>query len=174
MTKKESWFQWFEMTPYEFFCEEFNAGIPTWALGRKFKDGHDIPDDNGFRVPEVRLPLLLGIFGSAFCATLSLYYKEVRPMITGLTGLGAVDEMIQGRNDDLSKVHPIDPASIPNPFTGMAEQLADTTPESITKNDHLQLMDAGMSNNLPICSSLKAQYADCFLPLHRSIAATRP
>ena len=38
---------------------------------------------DGLRVPEVRLPLLLGIFGSAFCATLNLYYKEVRPMIQG-------------------------------------------------------------------------------------------
>lgn len=140
------------MTPYEFFCEEFDAGIPTWAVGRKFKAGIDQPDEDGFRVPEIRLPLLLGIFGSAFCATLSLYYKEIRPMIKGLTGFGNIDEMIQGRNDDFNKVHPIDPASIPNPFLGMEGKLSDTTPESITKNEHLQLMDAGMSNNLPICS----------------------
>lgn len=141
------------MTPYEFFCEEFNAGIPTWAVGRKFHKGHDVPQDGDLRVPEVRLPLLLGIFGSAFCATLNLYYKEVRPMIRGLAGFSRIDEMIQGRNDDLSKVHPIDPASISNPFVGMKDELPETTPESISKNEHIQLMDAGMSNNLPICRS---------------------
>jgi phospholipase A2 len=150
------------MTPYEFFCEEFNAGISTWAIGRKFNGGNDVPEEDGFRVPEVRLPLLLGIFGSAFCATLSLYYKEIRPMIKGLAGFTSIDEMIQGRNDDLSKVHPIDPASIPNPFLGMEDTLPDTTPESITKSQHLQLMDAGMSNNLPICMYLKTAVADMY------------
>jgi cytosolic phospholipase A2 len=141
------------MTPYEFFCEEFSAGIPTWAVGRKFQKGHDVPQDDNLRVPEVRLPLLLGIFGSAFCATLNLYYKEVRPMIRGLAGFSNIDEMIQGRNHDLSKVHPIDPASIQNPFVGMEDELPEATPKSISKNEHIQLMDAGMSNNLPICRS---------------------
>jgi cytosolic phospholipase A2 len=142
------------MTPYEFFCEEFNAGIPTWAVGRKFQKGRDVPQDDGLRVPEVRLPLLLGIFGSAFCATLNLYYKEVRPMIRGLAGFSSIDEMIQGRNNDLSKVHAIDPASIPNPFVSMKGELPGTAPESISKDEHIRLMDAGMSNNLPICEPL--------------------
>jgi len=72
-------------------------------------------------------------------------------MIRGLAGFNSIDDMIQGRNEDLSKVHPIDPASIPNPFVGMEDELPETTPESISKNEHIQLMDAGMSNNLPIC-----------------------
>lgn len=152
--KREAWFQWFEFTPFEFFCEEFSAGIPMWAVGRKFDKGNDVPVD-GLRVPEYRLPLLLGVFGSAFCATLSHYYKEVRPLIKGLTGFGGLDGMIEGRNDDLSKVHPIDPASIPNFAFGMQGLLPDTTPESIYKNEHLQLMDAGMSNNLPIYPLLR-------------------
>ena len=59
--KKEAWFQWFEISPYEIFCEEFGAGIPTWAIGRKFEGGKDLPyDDDGLRVPELRLPLMLG------------------------------------------------------------------------------------------------------------------
>jgi phospholipase A2 len=161
------------MTPYEFFCEEFNAGIPTWAVGRKFEKGQDVPEGDGLRMPEVRLPLLLGIFGSAFCATLNLYYKEVRPIIKGLAGFGGIDEMIQGRNDDLSKVHPIDPASIPNPFIGMREELPPTTPESMSMNEHLQLMDAGMSNNLPICSSSCDRYSDLGLLLARPFITSR-
>jgi len=148
--KKEAWFQWFEMTPYEFFCEEFSAGIPTWALGRRFNNGVDIPPESGFHLPEIRMPLLMGIFGSAFCATLSHYYREVRPIVRSLTGFGAVDEMISGRNEDLSKVHPIDPAMIPNFAYGMRDKLPRTTPESMVNKEHIQLMDAGMSNNLPI------------------------
>jgi phospholipase A2 len=154
--KKEAWFQWFEISPYEMFCEEFGAGIPTWAIGRKFESGKDVPqDEDGFRVPELRLPLLLGVFGSAFCATLSHYYREVRPLVKGLTGFGGIDDMIEGRNDDLSKVHPIVPASIPNFAYKMQDRLLETTPESISKNTHLQLMDAGMSNNLPIYPLLR-------------------
>lgn len=153
--KKEAWFQWFELTPYEFFCEEFSSGIPTFALGRRFKDGQDQPTEEGFYLPEVRTPLLLGIFGSAFCATLSHYYREVRPLVRSLTGLSAIDEMIHGRNEDLSKVHPIEPATIPNFTYQMKGKLALTTPTSIYDNEYIQLMDAGMSNNLPIYPLLR-------------------
>lgn len=152
---KEDFFQWFELTPYEFFCEEFAAGIPTWALGRKFKDGRDVPPEDGFHLPEVRMPLLMGIFGSAFCATLSHYYREVRPVVKSLTGFGALDEMISGHNEDLSKVHPFDPAMLPNYTYGMGGKLRLTTPTSVYKNEYLQLMDAGMSNNLPIYPLLR-------------------
>ncbi|KAL2061946.1 hypothetical protein VTL71DRAFT_7324 [Oculimacula yallundae] len=154
--KKEAWFQWFEISPFELFCEEFGAGIPTWSIGRKFEHGKDLPHDaDGLRVPELRLPLLLGVFGSAFCATLSHYYKEVRPLVKGLTGFGGVDEMIEGRDDDLSKVHPILPASIPNFAYKMEGTLPETVPEGVFKSSHLQLMDAGMSNNLPIYPLLR-------------------
>ncbi|RDW79648.1 hypothetical protein BP6252_04286 [Coleophoma cylindrospora] len=153
--KKEAYFQWYEISPYEFFCEEFGAGIPTWALGRKWEKGVNIPYEDGLYVPEYRLPLLLGVFGSAFCATLSHYYKEIRPIVKGLTGFGSIDGMIEERNEDLSKVHPIEPASFPNFAYGMEGQLPETTPETIYKAKHLQLMDAGMSNNLPIYPLLR-------------------
>lgn len=152
---KEDFFQWFELTPYEFFCEEFAAGIPTWALGRKFKDGRDVPPEDGFHLPEARMPLLMGIFGSAFCATLSHYYREIRPIVKSLTGFGTLDEMISGHNEDLSKVHPIDPATLPNYTYGMEGKLRPTTPTTIYKSEYLQLMDAGMSNNLPIYPLLR-------------------
>ncbi|KAJ5052305.1 uncharacterized protein L3040_002058 [Drepanopeziza brunnea f. sp. 'multigermtubi'] len=138
------------------FCEEFGAGIPTWSIGRKFENGNDLPhDEDGNRVPELRLPLLLGVFGSAFCATLSHYYKEVRPLLRGLVGFGGIDGMIEGRNNDLSKVHPILPASIPNFVYRMEDKLPETVPESVFQSSHLQLMDAGMSNNLPIYPLLR-------------------
>lgn len=155
LAKKEAWFQWFELTPFEFFCEELSAGIPAWAMGRKFEKGTNVLPDDGLYHPETRMTFLMGVFGSAFCATLSHYYKEIRPVMKGLTGFGTLDEMITGRNHDLSKVHPIDPAIIPNFAYGMEGKLPITTPQSIYKNRYIQLMDAGMSNNLPIYPLLR-------------------
>ncbi|KAL7915634.1 acyl transferase/acyl hydrolase/lysophospholipase [Trichoderma velutinum] len=152
--KKEPYFQWFEITPYEFFCEEFSAGIPTWALGRRFSDGRDVAD-HGFHLPEVRTPLLMGIFGSAFCATLSHYYREIRPLLRTITGFQTIDELVSVRNEGLSKVHPIDPAIIPNFAYQMYGKLPSTTPKSILDGEYIQLMDAGMSNNLPIYPLLR-------------------
>ncbi|KAF2450176.1 phospholipase-like protein A2 [Karstenula rhodostoma CBS 690.94] len=153
--RREAWFQWFEFTPYEFWCEELEAGIPTWAVGRKFENGRSVWRNNGLALPEVRVPLLMGIWGSAFCATLSHYYKEIRPALLGIAGFTGLDAMIAERDRDLVKVHPIDPAAIPNFALGMREYLPPTCPESIHQIDNFQLMDAGMSNNLPIYPLLR-------------------
>ena len=67
--KQEAWFQWFEFTPYELFCEEFEAGIPSWSIGRHFQMGRSVTRDNRPPLPELRIPFLMGIWGSAFCAT---------------------------------------------------------------------------------------------------------
>lgn len=153
--RKEAWFQWFEWTPYEFYCDELGAGVPTWAIGRNFDHGRSVWRDNGLALPEMRVPLLLGIWGSAFCATLSHYYKEIQPIVKGLAGFGGIDQLIAERDEDLIKVHPINPATIPNFVLGMREMLPSTCPESIHTVSHLQLMDAGMSNNLPIYPLLR-------------------
>ncbi|KAK4889284.1 hypothetical protein LTR27_011890 [Elasticomyces elasticus] len=153
-TKHFDWFQWFEWTPYEFFCEELEAGIPTWALGRNWHAGDSVWRDNGFALPELRVPLMMGIWGSAFCATLSHYYKEIQPIIKA-SGLGSLDALMSGKTDELVKVHPIDPAVIPNFALGLRDKLPAATPESIHHTTHLQLMDAGMANNLPIYPLLR-------------------
>lgn len=56
---KSDYFQWFEWTPYEFFCEELAAGIPTWAVGRTWNGGQNIVRENGLFLPEVKVPLML-------------------------------------------------------------------------------------------------------------------
>ena len=68
------------------------AGIPTWSLGRRFRDGVNLESN----VPEVKLTLWLGIFGSAFCAPLYHYYEEFRPFL-GDQGWGwqRIDELIK-------------------------------------------------------------------------------
>lgn len=153
-TKLHDWFQWFEWTPYEMFCEDFDAGIPTWAVGRTWQNGHCVWRQNGFALPELRIPLMMGIWGSAFCATLSHYYKEIRPMLQS-SGFGGLDTLLAGKNDELVKVHPIDAAVIPNFALGMRNRLPPSCPESIHESTHLQLMDAGMANNLPIYPLLR-------------------
>lgn len=119
-------------------------------MGRKFENGRTVWRENGLSLPEVRVPLLMGIWGSAFCATLSHYYKEIRPAVRGLIGFAGLDSLISQRNDDLVKVHPIDPAAIPNYALGMRDHLPPSVPESIFESKNFQLMDAGMSNNLPL------------------------
>ncbi|KIW58425.1 hypothetical protein PV05_02946 [Exophiala xenobiotica] len=153
--RKEAWFQWIEMHPWEVWCEEFGAGIPTWSLGRPFYRGRNQIIDTGVALPEIRQSLLLGIWGSAFCATLSHYYKEVKPALAGILEFAGLDGLIEDKNDDLIKIHPIEPATIPNYVYGMKDQLPSTCPESVFKSDHLQIMDAGMSNNLPIYPLLR-------------------
>ncbi|OAA62564.1 phospholipase a2 [Niveomyces insectorum RCEF 264] len=206
-TKPEPWFQWFEITPYEFFCDDLGAGIPTWALGRTFYGGRDVPlnaapaggedadkkqendvdaktangntshtshtpettttttstTSNTSYLPELRMPLLLGIFGSAFCATLSAYYKEIRPVVQSVRGISALDEALWGRrHDEWSTVHPITPATLPNPVYGMLPRdlpppssPTTTVGTSLVARPTIQLMDAGMANNLPLYPFLR-------------------
>ena len=154
-SKKEAWFQWLEFTPYELWCEEFSAGIPTWSIGRTFDKGQSKRTNDGSYMPELRIPLLQGIWGSAFCATLSHYYKEIRPLVKGLTGFGGLDKLLEEHNDDLVKVHPVAPSQIPNYAKGMKELLPERCPDSVHEADEMQLMDAGMSNNLPIYPLLR-------------------
>ena len=76
-------------------------------------------------------------------------------MLKGIAGFGGIDSLIQGKTKDLVRVHPIDPASIPNYVLGMKDSLPPSCPESIFQSQHLRLMDAGMSNNLPIYPLLR-------------------
>ena len=140
--KKEAWFQWFEFTPYELFCEEWDAGIPSWSVGRRFSEGRGQFNERGLALPELGIPFMMGVWGSAFCATLAHYYKEVRPVIKGLAGFGGIDGLIEGKNEDLSKLHPIQPGAIPNYALGLENLLPSTCPESIFKDNYLELMDA--------------------------------
>lgn len=97
-------------------------------------------------MPELKLPLLFGIFGSAFCATLNHYYNEIRPFLAGLGwGLQTVDDLISQvgkrdyitnfmsakhiqRRNSLKMVHAFEPACIPNYVKGMGDLLPATCP----------------------------------------------
>lgn len=66
-----------------------------------------------------------------------------------------MDTLIAGRKDDLVKVHPFEPAQIPNFVLGLRGSLPESTPESLHTSDSIQLMDAGMDCNLPIYPLLR-------------------
>jgi phospholipase A2 len=69
---------------------------------------------------------------------------------------GSLDSLLSSRDDEMVKMHPFDPASIPNFAIGLKGALPPTCPESIHTAPHLRLMDAGMSNNLPIYPLLRS------------------
>ncbi|KAK9327941.1 acyl transferase/acyl hydrolase/lysophospholipase [Lipomyces starkeyi] len=151
--KRESWFQWFEFTPYEVGCEEVSAWIPTWSLGRRWRNGVSVDT----AVPELNLTLLLGTFGSAFCATLSHFYKEIRPALPDIAISQSLDNIIKENDDNLKEVHPITPAGIPNYLLGLKPYLPPSCPESIHTEKDINLMDAGMDNNLAFYPLLRPE-----------------
>ncbi|KAK9378374.1 acyl transferase/acyl hydrolase/lysophospholipase [Kockiozyma suomiensis] len=152
-SKRQSWFQWFEITPYEVGSEEVSAWVPTWSIGRRWHNGTSIDAP----VPEPNLTLLLGTFGSAFCATLSHFYKEVRPALGEFGVTQALDALVKENDEDLKGVHPIQPAGIPNYLLGLKPYLPSTCPESLFSSKEIELMDAGMDNNLAVYPMLRPE-----------------
>lgn len=63
-------------------------------------------------------------------------------MIKGLAGFGGIDALLEEKNDDLIKLHPIDPGTIPNFARGLENRLPSTCPKSIFNDEYLELMDA--------------------------------
>ena len=70
----------------------------------------------------------------------SHYYAEIRPFVTSLSMLRTLDNMVLQRNDVLTKVHPFDPASVPNFIKGLKGKLPPTCPESLHESEAIQLM----------------------------------
>ena len=62
---------WYEFTPHEVGASWLNAYVPTWAFGRKFKNG--ISTSNA---PEQTLGTLMGTFGLAVGITLRRMFQE--------------------------------------------------------------------------------------------------
>ncbi|KZZ92388.1 Acyl transferase/acyl hydrolase/lysophospholipase [Ascosphaera apis ARSEF 7405] len=195
--ENEATFQIWEFSPYELYSEELGAGIPTWATGRHFNKGKQITTDKvkgeendkkkvnmenegkGIGAPELKTPYLLGLWGSAFCATMARWYSEFRPLLSDLPGPGPralerFDKIMAGYSNQLGRMQPVDSAIIPNYFTGLTpEQLAPTTPRSIFDTDNgdpgLRFTDAGMSGRMPIYPLLrKGREVDVIIALDAS------
>lgn len=58
-------YEWHEMTPWEVTAVNSQVAMPTWAFARQWSGGETL----NF-APEPSLPVMMGLFGSAFCASL--------------------------------------------------------------------------------------------------------
>ncbi|KAL0096298.1 acyl transferase/acyl hydrolase/lysophospholipase [Phycomyces blakesleeanus] len=148
-------YQWYEFTPFEMGCEEIDAWIPMWGFGRKFDQGKNLE-----RLPEQSLDIMMGVFGSAFAASLVQFYQEVRSFLPK-RAIDASDEIVLRYQESMSNYHPISPASFPNPFYNLPEYgpieegCTFSRPKSLIESKELCLMDAGMDNNIPFYPLLR-------------------
>lgn len=98
-------------------------------------------------------------FGSAFTATLAHIYQEFRSLLPA-SALQKADSIIKQYDQSVTTIHPISPASFPNPFYKISPTPPEATPanvrsESIIHSPNLCLMDAGMDNNIPFYPLLR-------------------
>jgi hypothetical protein len=66
-------YEWHEMTPWEVTAVNSQVSMPTWAFARQWSGGETL----NF-APEPSLPVMMGLFGSAFCASI----EEVILLVT--------------------------------------------------------------------------------------------
>ncbi|KAH9896493.1 FabD/lysophospholipase-like protein [Cubamyces lactineus] len=155
---------WYEFTPYEVGCDELGAWIPSWALGRQFMNGRNLE-----RRPELSFSILAGIFGSAFCASLKHYFREVEPILKLLPVqlYNWLEEIVTENEGDLGLIHPVLPDQLPNFLKGLDGQLRFGSPPDITEQDTLGFMDAGAELNIPYYPFLRRS-VDCVIALDAS------
>ena len=68
--------------------------------------------------------------------------------------LRTLDNMVLQRNDVLTKVHPFDPASVPNFIKGLKGKLPPTCPESLHESEAIQLMVGTAVGRLQLATGL--------------------
>ncbi|KAJ3554539.1 hypothetical protein NM688_g3054 [Phlebia brevispora] len=155
---------WYEFTPYEIGCDELGAWIPSWSLGRRFRQGKNIE-----KRPELGFTILTGIFGSAFCASLKHYFKEVQPTLELLPAqlYGWLLDIVTEDERDLRLIHPVLPDKVPNFLKGLEGQLREGSPRNLTGEENLSFMDAGAELNIPYYPLLRRN-VDCIIALDAS------
>ncbi|RKP35988.1 acyl transferase/acyl hydrolase/lysophospholipase [Dimargaris cristalligena] len=156
---KSKMYQWFEFTPYEMgTIDGGGVWIPAWGFGRPFRDGRSLRN-----LPEPSAGLYLGMFGSAFCATIAHLIDEVKGTLSA-----PVHQYLEGLVRDyqlaVTTTHPIAPSCFHNPFyrpseESQSEKRTDENTETTTlfDSEQLCLMDAGMNNNLPFYPLLRPE-----------------
>jgi phospholipase A2 len=125
-------YNWMEYTPYEIGCRDKGIFVPTWAFGRKFKKGKSINN-----LTEPSLEFLMGIWGSAFTATLNEALENFKNRIPKLV-FNDLEKITY--HTELGQIR-FFPAELYNPVYKMKNQ-------SWKKYKHLTLVDAGLDCNL--------------------------
>ncbi|KAJ2439431.1 hypothetical protein GGF42_007953 [Coemansia sp. RSA 2424] len=151
-------YQWFEFSPYEVGSIDHGAWIPAWAFGRPMKDGKE-----QYRVGEVHFGSILGTVASAFCASVDAMATEVYLAVPERLRSAVMDPLMDRYERDAAVSHLIPPYTLFNPFYRTEDKRSSAEHEhepEITELEsapHLSLMDAGLENNLPFASLLRAE-----------------
>ncbi|KAJ2745156.1 hypothetical protein GGI20_002381 [Coemansia sp. BCRC 34301] len=149
-------YQWFEFSPYEVGSIDHGAWVPTWAFGRPMKDGKE-----QYRVGEVHFGSILGTVASAFCASVDAMATEIYLAVPERVRSMVMDPLMERYQQDAAVSHLIPPYTLFNPFyrTEGKRSSAEEEPEmaELESAPLLSLMDAGLENNLPFASLLRAE-----------------
>lgn len=128
---------WYEFTPHEIGNPIDNVYVPSWAYGRKFKEGKSV--DNA---PEKSLGYHMGTWGSAFGANIHTIKKELA------TTLGHAD-FIESLLTSIEGERPLEFYAL---IANYAYKMNTGKAELKTK----KFVDAGLYFNLPLCPERKA------------------
>ncbi|KAM0786259.1 hypothetical protein ACM66B_007058 [Microbotryomycetes sp. NB124-2] len=166
----EAWWQWFEINPVEAGSAELEGWIPTSTFGSRFQDG-----ESTNLADEQSLGLFLGCTTAAPAAPLSTILGGVWKRLpnnwfgrTAKIWIRRVSYLIgESLMDKLDSLNPVHAAADHNPFHGASQERG--RGNAIETQQSLQLVDSGMSNNLPIAPFLHpARDVDIILLLDAS------
>ncbi|XP_004363870.2 hypothetical protein CAOG_03031 [Capsaspora owczarzaki ATCC 30864] len=135
-------FEWIELSPLEIGGKYLQSYVPTWAFGRKFENGVSVDDR-----PEQSLGRLMGVFGSAFCATVSLIVAEIEQMLSTELIKSIIRKSVT--SGQLLDTQPVAPSTFANFTYGFI------SPEM--RHSSLSMMDAGLDYNLPMPPLLRRE-----------------
>ncbi|PWN45551.1 FabD/lysophospholipase-like protein [Ceraceosorus guamensis] len=145
-----AWWQWFEISPCEFGSDELEGWVPTWSFGRKFDKGISTQ-----KCPERSISLLLGLATSApagpLAAWLGTIYRNLPKGAIGNKIRQEADEWVEKNPEKAERLqshHPVHAQNEANPFFGADVQ--EGRGNGFENSPRIHLVDAGMSNNLPI------------------------
>jgi hypothetical protein len=131
--------------------------IPSWAFGRKFKDGKSVQNYKG-QSPELPLAYLLGIFGSAFSGSPQEYLKIINKMLL-FKDLPIIAKTMEIATQIGFKDRRVAPAKIYN-FIEHLEK---------SQNNQITVIDAGLECNIPLYPILKYDNSEIILIFDASI-----
>ena len=133
---------WYEYTPHEIGNPIDKTYIPTWAYGRKFKDGKSVKGSFDTYPPEKNISYNLGTFWSAFGANNHLIKEEIAKRFGGKVG-----EFIEHFAPSLDGERPLDVyGEIPNYMYKM-KQLDNP---QLAQAKMSKRVDAGTAYNTPL------------------------
>ncbi len=151
---------WFEFTPFEVGSRWLGAYVPSWAFGRKFKNGKSKSS-----APEMSLGFLMGIWGSAFAASFEeAYEKGIKNMKLPkfLKGVPGAKLIFNALKKTLAKLaYFSDLGELRVAWGQVFNYVYKMKESSFKKSKDIKLVDAGVDFNNPVFATYrKPPYGD--------------